>query len=122
MPISDACIYFIISILGLAYPVSLPAITRLDEKYKSILIVQRFRRSREFLFFQGMLIAAIVTVAVQVVWIINWKPVPPEKMLFYYHDWAEILLAIVTAFLIIAFFLFTRRIIQFYIPSSLVSG
>lgn len=121
MPVSDTCIYFIIAILGLAYPVSLPAITRLDEKYKSILIVQRFRRSGEFLFFQVMLIAAIVAVAVQVVWIINWKPVPLEKMLFWYHDWAEILLAIVTSLLIIAFFFFTRRIIQFYIPSSLVS-
>lgn len=121
MPISDTCIYFIISILGLAYPISLPAITRLDDKYKSILIVQRFRKSWEFLFFQGMLITAIIAIAVQMVWIINWKPVPPEKMLFWYHDWAEILLAIITALLIVAFFFFTRRIIQFYIPSSLVS-
>jgi hypothetical protein len=119
MPISDTSIYFIIAILGLAYPISLTVITRLDEKYKSGIIVQLFRQCWEFLAFQGLLIAAIIIVAVQVVWIVNWKPLPPDKILFEFHDWAEILLSIVTGLLLIAFFLFTRRIFQFYVPASL---
>lgn len=122
MPISDTSIYFIIAILGLAYPVSLTVITRLDEKYKSVIIVQLFRRSWEFIAFQALLIAAIIIVAVQVTWIINWKPLPPEKILFPFHDWVEILLSIITGLLLIAFFLFTRRIFQFYIPPSLVAS
>jgi len=119
MPINDTSIYFIIAILGLAYPISLTVVTRLDEKYKSVIIVQLFRQCREFRAFQALLIAAIAIVAIQIIWIINWQPLPQEKTVF--HDWAEILLSLITALLLIAFFLFTRRIFQFYIPPLLAT-
>jgi hypothetical protein len=121
MPISDTCIYFIIAILGLAYPISLTVVTRLDEKYKSVIIVQLFRQCWEFVAFQTLLVAAIVSVAVQAIWIINWKPLPVDPVLFRYQDWAEISLSAITALLLIAFFLFTRRVFQFYVPPSLVA-
>jgi hypothetical protein len=120
MPISDTSIYFIIAILGLAYPISLTVITRLDEKYKSVIVMQLFRRSWEFRAFQILLIIAIGLVAVQMIWIVNWKLLPEDHPKFRYHDWAEILVSVVTGLLLIVFFIFSRRIFRFYIPLSLV--
>ncbi|HTK18221.1 MAG TPA: hypothetical protein VL442_01845 [Mucilaginibacter sp.] len=120
MPISDTSIYFIIAILGLAYPISLTVITRLDEKYKSVIVMQLFRRSWEFRAFQILLMIAIGLVAVQMVWIVNWKLLPKDHPKFRYHDWAEILVSIVTGILLVVFFIFSRRIFRFYIPLSLV--
>jgi len=121
MPVSDTCIYFIIAILGLAYPISLTVVTRLDDKYKSAIIVRRFQRSFAFRSFQGLLIAAIVLAAIQVFWIINYKPLPGEHLAYRITDWAEVSLCIVTGLLLISFFLFTYMVFQFYVPSSLVN-
>ncbi|MGF7078917.1 hypothetical protein [Mucilaginibacter sp. UYCu711] len=121
MPINDTSIYFIIAILGLAYPISLGVVTRLDEKYKSVTIVQLFRRCIEFRAFQSLMIAAIAVAAVQIIWIVNWKPFPVDKPQFFFHDWVEILLSIVTGLLLISFFLFTRRVFQFYVPPALAA-
>lgn len=119
MPISDTSIYFIIAILGLAYPISLNAITRLDDKYKSSIIVELFQRNFAFRAFQVLLFTSLFCITLQFLWIINYKPIPPEHPKFFFHDWVDISLAVVTALLLAAFFLFTHRIFQFYVPLRL---
>ncbi|MDB5024559.1 MAG: hypothetical protein JWP78_2314 [Mucilaginibacter sp.] len=119
MPVSDTCIYFIIAILGLAYPISLGVITRLDEKYKSIYITNLFRGNLASRAFQGLLIASLVAVLVQVLWIVNFKMPAVENLISY--DWADITLIAITTLLIISFFFYTWQIFRFYIPLNLAN-
>lgn len=121
MPINDTSIYFIIAILGLAYPILLTAVTRLDEKYKSATIVRLFRRRWEFQLFQVLLIAGLVFVGAQIIWIIHFRPLPPEHPKFFLYDWSEIAVAVLCGALVIAFFFFVRRIVRFYDPGNLVA-
>jgi hypothetical protein len=53
------CIYFIIAILGLAYPVSLQVVTRLDERYNSHQIVALFNRNIAWRYFKYLLYASL---------------------------------------------------------------
>lgn len=120
MPINDTCIYFIIALLGLAYPIALTVVTRLDDKYKSGIILNLFERSRAFRAFRQLLMAAIICVAVQVLWIINFKPLPAAHLQYRFHDWSEVTMAVITALLLLSFFWFTYTVFQFYIPANLV--
>src|SRR5450432_390865 len=60
-----------VTILGLAYPILLQVIARLDEKYASNLIVELFDNEFEKKAFRALLVIAIISIFV---WTFQFKP------------------------------------------------
>ncbi len=47
MNIPEICITFIAALLGVAYPILLEVVSRLDEKYSSLVVVNLFKKEME---------------------------------------------------------------------------
>ncbi|MDB5125517.1 MAG: hypothetical protein JWP94_3646 [Mucilaginibacter sp.] len=117
MPVTDICIYFIIAILGLAYPISFQTITRLDEKYNSINITSLFEKSAEWIWFGRLLPLSLICVLIEIVWTINFRsPANPNSP---FYDWIDIVLIIITVLMIAAFLFYTRKAFVYYVPHRL---
>ncbi|BAV06721.1 hypothetical protein SAMN05421788_11672 [Filimonas lacunae] len=56
---TDACIYFIIGIVTVAYPLLLTAFSRLDDSYKSSIVLSLFRQEKRYSYFNRVLIIAL---------------------------------------------------------------
>lgn len=112
------CVTFIASILGIAYPILLEVISRVDEKYSSITILELFRSERENFFFIRMLIISLVLI---LVWMLKLPPIIKLPGLDYFisHS-AEYLLITSTILLIISFFLFVRKVLIYYTPTRFI--
>jgi len=117
MPFTDACIYFIIAILGLAYPVALQVVSRLDEKYLSNNIIRMFRKSWQWRTFRITLVVTLVYVAYYFCYEEFWKSPMIAKG---YNEAEDYLLLAFTIILIASFLLYTRKIICYYLPAELV--
>jgi hypothetical protein len=117
MPFTDACIYFIISILGLAYPIAIQVVSRLDEKYLSNNIIKMFRASLEWQAFRFTLVGTLSYVTFYLLYEEFWKSPLIAKS---YHQGIDYWLLAVTILLIGSFLLYTRKIICYYVPAELV--
>jgi hypothetical protein len=51
----EICVPFVVAILGVAYPILLQVISKLDEKYNSNLIVNFFKEEIEYKWFKRLL-------------------------------------------------------------------
>lgn len=56
---TDACIYFIIGIITVAYPLLLTTFSRLDDSYRSNIVLSIFRKEKSYIYFNRILIAAL---------------------------------------------------------------
>ena len=119
------CVALIASILGVAYPILLQVISNLDEKYKSQLITDFFKRDFLFKFFKVSLYISIFAIFV---WIIGFEPNEFfEKILSilflenYIGYTAAYLLVFSTITLLVSFFLFTSKVINYYTPYKFLS-
>ena len=116
----DAYIYIIIGLLGVAYPVLLQVVARLDEKYESEQIVELFNLEWEGNFFQYSLYSALISV---VIWSLKLPPLfqlnRPFDILI--ENSADILIGLNTILLVIFFFLYVRKVLIYYTQTKLIS-
>ncbi|MGN6180594.1 MAG: hypothetical protein ACTHNW_15520 [Mucilaginibacter sp.] len=117
MSIPDLCIYFVIGILSVAYPILLQVISRLDEKYASVIIVDLFEKEIEWILFKVFLVTTLVLIACYAVvnLFANLNNIPFINQIVGYT------LITSTALLIAFFLLFINKIITYYTPSKAIS-
>lgn len=124
MGIIEICVAFITVILGIAYPILLEVISRLDDKYSSQIVVELFRTELVFRLFRTLLIISLILI---LLWILieymnpiyyivfNYFECPLDYQIIdytkYYIIW---ILLLITIMLIVFFFLFIRKILIYY--------
>ncbi len=109
------CVTFISVILGIAYPILFEVVSRLDEKYDSVDIIELFRAERENRIF---ITALVISLLLILIWVFKLPPLIEIKGLnWVIRHSAEILLITSTVFLILAFFYFVRKILIYYTPT-----
>lgn len=106
---------FIVTILGIAYPILFQVVSRLDEKYSSILILDLFNKERERKIFKITLIISLFAILIYIL------KIPPliqiEKLDFIINNSALIFLTLSTTSLIVSFFYFVEKILVYYTPT-----
>ena len=114
----DAYIYIVISLLGVAYPLLLQVIARLDEKYDSDNIGNLFDKEPEGKFFRYFLISSLILI---VIWSLKFQPFCQiDGMNFLIDNSAKILLGLSTIILVRVFFFFVNKILIYYTPSKFI--
>ena len=114
----DFYITLTVSLIGIAYPILLQVISRLDEKYDSENIISLFDKEWEGRSFK---IALIVTLLLIVVWSLELKPILSiEPLDFIIVNSANILVAISAICLGTIFFFYVRKILIYYTPTKFV--
>jgi sterol desaturase/sphingolipid hydroxylase (fatty acid hydroxylase superfamily) len=109
----------IISVLGVAYPILLQVIAKLDDSYTSVRIVELFEREPRRRWFRVQLPISLVTLFM---WTLKLPPLPPfENWGFLVDHSGALLVMIMTVLLVISFILLVNRIFTYYVPSRLVS-
>lgn len=110
------CITFIAGILGIAYPVLFQVVSRLDEKYNSLIVLELFNKGYEKKSFTISLILSLVFVFL---WMLKLKPFfNLERFGQIITNSAEYLLIASSLSTIIFFFLFVRKLLIYYTPSK----
>lgn len=114
----DAYIYIIIGLLGVAYPVLLQVVARLDEKYSSDKIVELFDKEWENKTFRYSLISSLFFL---VLWSLKLPAIIQiDGLDFFIENSASLLLAINSILLVIFFFYFVNKILIYYTPSKFI--
>ena len=114
----DAYVNIIIGLLGVAYPVLLQVVARLDEKYSSDKIVELFNQEWENKAFRYTLFSSLFFL---VVWTLNRPPlIQINGLNFLIENSASTLLAFNSILLVIFFFYFVERILIYYTPSKFI--
>jgi hypothetical protein len=116
--INEVSVYFIIAILGLAYPVSLQVVSRLDEKYRSKNIIALFKSEDYWKLFHLSLYASLLGLLAQLLIKLFWK----KETLFEkgLYDFNEFLFIAFSAALVGSFLLYIRKIFIYYTPNELI--
>ena len=116
----DAYIYIIIGLLGVAYPVLLQVVARLDEKYSSERIVELFDQEWESKAFPYSLYSSLICI---VLWSLKLPPLIHTgcSLDFIIENSAALLVAINAILLVIFFFLFVKKILTYYTQTKLIS-
>ncbi|MCK4407043.1 MAG: hypothetical protein KAV44_05160 [Bacteroidales bacterium] len=109
------CISFIVTILGIAYPILFQVVSRLDEKYSSILILELFNKEKARKLFLLFLITSLFSI---LIWAFKIPPLIKIKGLNYIiENSAFLLLSVSSIALIITFLLFVEKILIYYTPT-----
>jgi hypothetical protein len=116
MGIVDICIYFVIGLLSVAYPILLQVIATLDEKYSSVVIVELFKKEKEYRFFRVLLVITLSLIWCYVIanLSITINKLPGLPLIIVNG------LFLSTALLITSFLLFISKILTYYTPSRIV--
>ena len=114
----DAYITTVISLLGVAYPILLQVISRLDEKYQSELVVELFNKEFTGKFFKYSLFCSLI---LTVVWSLKLEPyVRIDFLNSFIENSAEILLGISCIVLVFVFFLYVNKMLVYYSPNKFI--
>lgn len=115
----DAYIYIIIGLLGVAYPILLQVVARLDEKYSSERIVELFNQEWESKAFPYSLYSSLFFI---VIWSLNLQPLIHTNCSLDYliENSAVLLIAINTILLVVFFFLYVKKILIYYSQTTLI--
>jgi len=116
----DAYIYIIIGLLGVAYPVLLQVVARLDEKYSTERIVELFDQEWESKAFPYSLYSSLICI---VIWSLKLPPLfhTGSFLDFIIENSATLLIAINAILLVIFFFFFVKKILIYYTQTKLIS-
>jgi hypothetical protein len=116
----DAYIYIIIGLLGVAYPVLLQVVARLDEKYSSERIVELFDQEWESFAFPYSLYSSLIFV---VIWSLKLPSLIHTGCYldFIIENSGTLLVALNAILLVIFFFLFVKKILIYYTQTKLIS-
>lgn len=110
------CVSFIAAILGIAYPILLEVISRLDEKYSSQIIVDLFSKEKENKFFTLSLRISLVSL---LVWVLKFPPLIKIGGFDYLiGKSSEYILILSTIILIVSFFYFVKKVLIYYTPTK----
>lgn len=110
------CISFIAAILGIAYPILLEVISRLDEKYSSQIIVDLFSKEIENKIFTLSLRISLVSL---LVWVLKFPPlIRIDSLNYVIGKSSEYILILSTIVLIISFFYFVKKVLIYYTPTK----
>jgi len=114
----DIYLYAVITLLGVAYPILLQVIARLDEKYESDRIVNLFNSEFENKAFRYTLISSLIFIFI---WTLKLQPIfEIKKIKFVIDNSAAILVEMSSILLIIIFFLLVRKIFIYYTPAKFI--
>ncbi len=106
------------TLLGIAYPILFQVVSRLDEKYSSILIVDFFNKEKERMLYKYFLISSLIFFAL---WTFELKPISCVERFSYLIDNSAALLFITsTICLVISFFIFVDKIFVYYTPARFI--
>lgn len=108
------CIPLIAAILGIALPIIVQSIGRIDERYDSTRLVKRFRKERVYCLFLGSLILAIIIAFYNSVFCLPWKLDWGGFLNMMMRNSSDILLLLFTIILIVFLFLIIKLIIEYY--------
>jgi hypothetical protein len=111
-------INIIIALLGLAYPILLQVIARLDEKYESENIATLFKTEWEWKAFRYTLVASLLSVFI---WSLKLEPlIEIDGLNFLIENSATLLIALSATLLVISFFFFVGKVLKYYTPYSII--
>jgi hypothetical protein len=111
-------INIIIALLGLAYPILLQVIARLDEKYESEHIATLFKTEWEWKAFRYTLVASLLSVFI---WSLKLKPlIEIDGLNYLIKNSATLLIALSATLLVISFFFFVGKVLNYYTPYSTI--
>jgi hypothetical protein len=114
----DLFIYIIIGLLGLAYPILLQVIARLDEKYESEYIAELFKNEFEWTAFRYTLVASLIFAFI---WSMKLESLIDIEFLNWLIDISAIIpVAVCTILLVISFFFFAHKVLIYYNPYDLI--
>ena len=109
----------IISFLGIAYPILLQVMARLDETYSSTLIIELFEKEPRKKWFQ---IQLYISLFVVLIWSFKLEPLELFSEIGFFIDNSAVILLIVTSILlVVSFILLVHRIFEYYVPSKFVA-
>lgn len=115
----DAYIYIIIGLLGVAYPILLQVIARLDDKYSSDIIVELFDQEWESKAFPYSLYSSLVFI---VIWSLKLPPlIQIDGLDLFIKNSATLLVATNAIFLVIFFVFFVKKILIYYTPTKFIT-
>jgi len=102
----------VIALLGLAYPILLQIIAKLDEKYESEEITELFKKEFEWKAFQCTLVVSLVLIFI---WSFQFEPlISNEKLNFIIENSATLFVILSTISLIISFGFFVKKVFTYY--------
>ena len=111
---------FVASILGIAYPILLQVVARLEEKYSTISIVEIFNAELEKKSFIVLLIFSLISI---LIWTFEFPPlITTNNIVFQWliDNSASLLVIISSIALVMSFFFLTRKIIVYYTTPKLL--
>ena len=114
--ISTVLIPMIIALFALSFPLLIQTITRIDDKYKSIILIETFRNDWRSKWFLRTLFSAVVS---GFIWVLQFEPLLNLGWIVDYS--ALILVAVTTIALIIMTFFIVDLIYVYYNPDKLLS-
>lgn len=110
------CVSFIATILGIAYPILLGVVSRLDEKYSSQTIVELFNKEEENIYFTLFLKVSLISLFI---WVLKLPPlVKIDSLNYIISNSAYFMLIFSTVILIISFFYFVKKVLIYYTPTK----
>lgn len=111
-------INLVVALFGLAYPIILQVIARLDEKYESENVIKLLKSEMAWKLFNASLIASVFSI---VVWSLNFEPIITNTWIDrVLNNSASIVVVTTTMFLIFCFIHFIRKILVYYNPYELI--
>ncbi|MEJ6981583.1 tripartite tricarboxylate transporter TctB family protein [Pedobacter sp. P351] len=117
MNIPEICITFIAALLGVAYPILLEVVSRLDEKYSSLIVIDLFKKESEWKYFRFFLATSLIGVVLYIALNLPFLPfVVPSIAMYIFVS----LLIISTILLVIYFLLFVKKIMTYYSTNQVV--
>ncbi len=111
MNIPEVCITFIAALLGVAYPILLEVVSRLDEKYSSLVVVNLFKKETEWNLFRIFLSSSLICVLIYIGLNLPFWSIPIPKY-FTYIFLSTFILS--TLLLILTFLFFVKKVITYY--------
>jgi len=108
----------IIALLGVAYPILLQVIARLDERYESENIAALFKTEWEWSAFRYTLVASLASV---LIWSLQLRPlIEIEGLNFLIKNSATLLVSFNTVLLVVSFFFFVSKVLKYYTLYGLI--
>lgn len=106
-----------VAMLGIAYPILLQTVTRLDEKYESEHITALFQKEWASKAYRYTLVASLISI---LIWSLNLKPrINIEKANFIIENSATILVITSSILLVFSFFIFVKKVLAYLTLDSL---
>lgn len=108
-----------ISILGFAYPIIFQIISKLDDKYASIQIVELFGKEKIKIWFERLLVISLVSIFI---WSFKFEPLfQINRFNYLINHSADIFVLTSVTFLVFLFFLLVKKILIYYTPAKFIN-